>query len=165
MITLPSGLYFIDGADLALTYNIFVEDGSADFLKYPARKQTIEHDWKDSNGIDVDLSRIFLKERTGTLNVVIVTETEADYFTKHTAFITQLAQPGLRRLQVTAHGQRSYYLCYQDCTAYKQIIPLKGSDMEGMIVHRFSIQLMEPEPKLDASDVFIVDENGRFLIT
>jgi hypothetical protein len=163
MINIPNGKYFLDGIDLA-TFAMIVEDGSADFLRFAPRKQSIQHDWGDANGIDVDLSRVFFKERTGTLNCAIITDTEEDFWNKHDAFITQFTQPGLHRLQITSHGQRSYFVCYQDCTTYKQVEPLTGSVLDGLIAHRFSIQIMEPQPQINNKNIFLVDHNGKFII-
>jgi hypothetical protein len=163
MITIPSGLYFLDSIDFA-QFSMIVEDGSADFLKFAPRKASIQHDWGDANGVDIDLSRIFLKERSGTLNCAIITDTEDDFWLKHTAFITQFTQPGLHRLQITAHSQRSYFVCYQDCTNYRQIRALKGSTLEGQVAHKFALQILEPQPRIDNQNIFLVDHNGKFII-
>jgi hypothetical protein len=160
-----SGFYFIDGIDLWTAFGLMIEEGSADFLRYPPKKVSIEHDWMDSNGIDVDLSRVFFGPREGVLNCAIFAESEDDFWTKHNQFIATMTQPNLRRLSIKAHGERSYNVYYKECNNYKQIKALKGLDTAYKIVGRFSLVIVEPEPTIDASNVFIVDEDGRFLIT
>jgi hypothetical protein len=163
-MNIPSGLYYMDGVDLGTNFSMIIEDGSADFLRFAPKKESITHDWGDANGIDVDLSRVFFKERSGTLNCAIITTSEVDFWPKYRAFISLLTQPGLRRLQLTAHGQQSYYIYYQECTSYKQVKSLKGDSANPLIAHKFSILVVEPNPKIDASNKFIVTANGKFLI-
>ena len=160
-----SGYYFIDGIDLWTAFNLFIEKGSADLLQYAPKKDSITHDWQDSNGIDVDLSRIFLKERQIILNCAIITESESDFMAKHDSFLATMLQPGTRRLTVTAHGERSYNVFYKECNGYTQVSSLKGMEDEHLVAMRFSLVLIEPEPEVDSSLVFIVDEDGRFLVT
>jgi hypothetical protein len=161
----PSGLSFIDGADLWTVYGMFIEKGTADFLRYAPKKDSITHDWMDANGIDVDLSRIFFSQREVNLSCAIITSDEDEFWAKHKAFVALMTQPGLRRLEITSHGQRSYFVYYKECNNYSQAIPLRGSTDPGMIAHKFNIVIVEPSPSTDNGDVFIVDEDGRFLIT
>ncbi len=81
-----SGYYFIDGVDVWANYALVIQKGSADFLRYPAKKESITHDWPDRNGLDVDLSKIYFKEKTGTLECMIITYTEAEFWLKHNLF-------------------------------------------------------------------------------
>ncbi len=159
-----SGNWFIDGIDLFTTFNVFIEEGSADFLKFPPKKESIEHDWQDANGIEVDLSQIFFGPREGTLNLAIIATSQADFFAKQSAFISHFTQPGKRRFTLTSHGERSYYIHYQECNNYKAVKPLTGEE-SGLFAYRFSMVIREPEPKIDPSDIFLIDEEGRFLIT
>lgn len=159
-----SGNWYIDGVDLFTVFNLFIEDGSADFLKFPPKKQSIEHDWQDANGRDVDLSRVFFDQREGVLNMAIIATDKEDFFTKQQLFISQMMQPGLRRLTLSSHGERSYYIYYQECNNYRPVKPLKGPDT-GLYAYRFSMVVVEPEPQIDASHQFLVDEEGHFIIT
>jgi hypothetical protein len=160
-----SGRYFLDGNDLWLTFGVFIEEGSADFLRHPPKKTSIEHDWQDSNGVEVDLSRVFFDKREGVLNLAIITNSEADFWTKHENFISQWAQPGLHRLSFKSHGERSYYVYYKECNNYKSAKALTGDGNSGLIAYRFSMVIVEPEPQIDASHVFLITEDEYFLIT
>lgn len=164
MATNLSGRWYIDGVDLYTTFGMFIEEGSAVFLRYPPKKTSIEHDWQDSNGREVDLSQVFFDQREGTIQVGILGTNRDDYFNKHDQFISHLTQPGLRRLTLSSHGERSYFVYYKECNNYTQVKALTGA-LEGKYAMRFSIVLVEPEPVVDSSHVFLVDEDGRFLIT
>lgn len=159
-----SGRWFIDGIDLYTAFGIFIEEGSADLLKYAPKKESIEHDWKDANGREVDLSRIFFDQREVVLNMAIICTSAEDFWTKYQQFISQMIQPGLRRLTLASHGERSYYVYYKECNNYRAVKALTGED-SGMFAHRFSLVIVEPEPQVDASHQFLVDEEGHYIIT
>lgn len=159
-----SGKWFIDGIDLYTTFNLFIEDGSADFLKFPPKKSGIEHDWQDANGREHDLSRVFFDQREGVLNMAIIATDSEDFFAKQALFLSQMIQPGTRRLVLSSHGERSYYVFYKECNNYRPVKPLTGADT-GLFAYRFSMVIVEPEPQIDASHRFLVDEEGHFIIT
>lgn len=161
------GLWRIDGIDLWTTYGIALSTGSADFLKYPPKKESTTHDWKDSHGIDVDLQRIFLGPNEGVLNFYIFANSTQEYFDKHDAFINLWIKPGTRRLEIAAHNDRSYFIYYKETNNYDQVKNLKPGDpmAEYKIVHKFSMVVVEPEPKLYPGNVYIVTEDGKFLIS
>lgn len=162
---MQNSLWFIDGVDLWTTFSMILEDGSADFLRYAPKKPSLEHDWADANGIDVDLSRIFLAKREGVLRLAILVNSEEEFWAKHDGFIVMMTQPGLRRFELTSHGNRSYYIYYQETSNYDPVKSLKGSSTAYKIAYRFSIVVVEPEPRINASNIFIITDDGRFLIT
>jgi len=152
----------MDGKDLWTAYNVFVEAGSDDFLKYAAKKESITHDWMDSNGLDVDLSRYFLQSRQIALRCAIIAESTDEFFQKYHGFIADLIQPGPRRITIAEFGERSYYVYYRDCTLFDRFTRLKDVDK---IACKFTLNLIETEPQVDSSLIYIVDEDGRFLVT
>lgn len=160
-----SGRWYIDGIDLYTTFSMVMEEGSADFLKHPPKKQSIEHDWQDSHGIDVDLSRMFFQKREGVLRMCIIATSEADFWLKNDAFISLLMQPGLRRLEMLSHNNRSYFIYYQEVNNYSQLAPVTGAGGNYQIVHRFSLVVVEPSPTLYPNNVFLVTEDGKFIIS
>ena len=164
-----SGYAWIDGIDLWTAFGLFIEKGSADFLRHPPKKDSITHDWMDSHGIDVDLSRYFFKERQGALNMGMIADSEEQFWEKHQSFIATLTQPGTRRLTLKAHGERSYFVFYKECNNWTQVKPLKGVDEQifgpNKVGAKFSLVVIEPNPQIDASLVYLVDEEGRFIVT
>lgn len=159
-----SGYNYIDGKDIGTAYNIFVESGSDDFLKYPGKKESITHDWMDSNGIDVDLSRYFLEPRDITLRCAIVVDSPDHFWQKYNGFIADLTQPGTRRWEVTEFGNRSFYVHYKSCGDFTKFTRLKDG-VATKVACKFTLVLVEPVPELDAGNIFIVDEDNRFLVT
>lgn len=158
----PYNRYFIDGIDFWGNFHVVVEKGSDGFLRYPPKKDSITRDWSDSNGLEVDVSRIFTGPRDVTLECGIIADDEADFWEKYNAFIAQWVLPGLHRIEVAEFGGRSFYCFYKECNSFSRVTPIKGT---GKVGCKFSITMTEPNPSLDASNVHIVDEDGRFLIT
>ena len=157
----PSGKYFIDGTDIGVAYGMVVESGGDSLLIFPERKEPVSHDWGDTNGIDVDLSRVFFKARDFTLNMAILGDGATDFNSKYNAFITLLAQPGPRRLSI-AEFNRSYFIYYRKCSAFKRYSNLAGS---GVVACKFSIDCTEIAPSINNQDLYVSDEDGRFIIS
>lgn len=161
-----NGYWFIDGIDIWSAFSMVLEEGSADFLKFPPRKASTEHDWKDSNGVQVDLSRFFFQKREGVLNFLMFAETEAEFWQKYESFIATMTQPGLRRLELKSHNNRSYYIHYQETNNWSQIKNLKGEWADTYkIIQKFSMVVVEPEPQVDSSNVYLVTEDNKFIIS
>lgn len=160
MADLP-GYWFLDGMDLWNSFGMLIESGTDDFLKFPEKKESITHDWQDADGEDVDLSRYFFKDRDITLKMAIIADSPEDFWAKRNAFLAQWAQPGTHRLTITEFGQ-SFYVYYKICSSFSRFTRIKDTDM---IACKFTIVINEPAPTFDNNDVFIVDEDGRFLVT
>lgn len=164
-----SGYYWIDGIDLWIAFGMIIEKGSTEFLLLPKKKDSITHDWKDTHGIDTDLSKIVLDQREGTLQMAIIADSEEDFWIKHDSFIATLMKPGTRRLQIKAHQNRSYYIYYKSPGNYTQIKKLTGKDEDffgpNKVMAKFSINVIEPGPQVNNSLVYIVDSAGRFIVT
>ena len=159
-----SGYYQIDGADIWNAFNLVVESGSDDFLKFAQKKESITHDWKDTNGIDVDLSNPLLNAREIQLRCAIIAASTAEFWTKYNSLISAMMQPGTRRIQVLEFGERSFFCHYKECISFDRFTRVKEG-VATKVACKFTIVFRELNPQLDASDVFIVDEDGRFLIT
>lgn len=158
-----SGYYQMDGKDLWTAYSLVVESGSDDFLKYAPRKESITHDWQDSNGIDVDTSRPFVGPREISLRCAIITTTTADFWQKHNGLMADFMQPGKRRITVVEFGNQSFYCIYKDCNDYSRFTRVKEGTTTK-IACKFTLNITEVEPFLDNNHIFIVDEDGRFLV-
>lgn len=160
-----SGKWYLDGIDLWLNFGLIIEKGSADLLALPPKKESITHDWKDANGIDVDLTNFFFAEREIPLQCGILAASEEQYWQKKEAFFSQITQPGLHRLEIKAHGERSYYIFYKETNNYSQVTTLRNLPDDRKIAHKFTVVVVEPEPQLFNDSVFIIDEDGRYLVT
>lgn len=152
--------YFLDGADLWLYYKVGIESGSDDFLKMPKRKDSIMHNWQDENGIDVDLSRVFLEPKEIELKCHIIADSEADFWDNYNRLLTKLTQPGVRRLTIAEFG-RDFYVYYKECNIYTRFTRLLQSQK---VACKFNLKITEKNPAM-TTQTFIVDEENRFLIT
>lgn len=158
---IQSNRYYIDGADMWETYRVGVESGSDDFLKMPRRKESISHDWKDENGLDVDLTRVFLEAKTIELKCHILAESEAQFWLYYEAFLYKLTRPGLRRITVTELG-KDFYVYYDDCTIYQRFTRIRGSNL---VACKFNLKLIEKLPTSGTAPTFLVSQNDLFIIT
>jgi hypothetical protein len=157
-----SGAYLIDGIDLWDNFGITLAKGSLDdFLKLPKRKESIQHNWMDEDGLDVDLSRNFYEAREINLRCYIIADTEALFWIHYNQFLSLLKKPGLRRFNVIVFGL-NYYVFYKDCTIYDKLTPFKQT---GKLFCSFNLQLVESVPGLNDTETFLVDTDDRFIIT
>lgn len=152
--------YYLDGADLWLYYKVGVESGSDDLLKMPKRKESITHNWLDENGIDVDLSRVFVEAKDIELKCHIIADSEADFWENYNRLQTTLKKPGLRRLTITEFG-RDFFVYYKECNIYTRFTRIKSVNK---VACKFSLKLTETVPQL-TEQTFIVDESTQFIIT
>lgn len=158
---IAAGRFFIDGNDLWTNFGIVARSGSTDgFLKQPKKKESLTHDWQDTNGIDVDLSKIYLDKRDIPLKLAMVANTEEDFWRQHTQFFAMWTQPGLRRLTVR-ELDRDFYVYYNDTTDYSKLKNLKAI---GKLFFLFTLVITEPKPSINEV-FFLADEDGVFIIT
>ncbi|MBC9913190.1 hypothetical protein [Chitinophaga varians] len=160
----PTGQYFIDGMDLWVVFSIIVAAGSDDLLKLPARKDSISHDWLDENGTDVDLSRVFFESREINLECGMIANDEADFHNKFTAFKAVIAQPQLRRLE-SSELSSSFFVYYKDCSSFVRATRIKAGPNAGKVAAKFTLVLVEKSPTIDSSNVFMITDDNRLMIT
>lgn len=160
----PVGQYYMDGADLWLVYGVTIRAGSDDLMKFPERKDSISHDWEDENGIDIDLSRVFLQSREATFQCNIIANNEQDFWQKYNSFLAMLVQPNLRRLEISELSA-SYFVYYKQCPSFTRFTRIKAGPHSGKVAAQFTITLVEQSPNIDASNRYVIDEQNRFIIT
>jgi hypothetical protein len=156
-----SGKMFIDGIDL-WNYGCFVEKGGFDdFLKYAPKKEGIEHDWLDANGKEVDLSKVFLKEREISIPCVLIADSETDFWLKYSALIAHLTKPLQRRITVTQYDNQQYFVYYSQTTNFHRLTVIKNTTK---VCCRFTLQFIENEPKINNAITFLVSQPGTFIV-
>lgn len=161
---MSAGNYYINGKDFFTTFGIVVESGSDDFLKYPAAKETLKHDYGDANGVDVDLSRKYFSEKLCTLSCAFIAVDEASYWEKYGRFFAEISQPGTLRITIAAFN-RSFNCYYKEMTTIKRLTKLKVGQLAGMFAAKFDITFVDIEPRTEYKTVAIIDETGRFITT
>jgi hypothetical protein len=157
----PTGQYYIDAIDLYNTYGVTIKAGSNDLLRFPKRKDSISHNWPDQNGIDIDLKRVFFEPREVVLECVMYTNGEQDFTNKYMAFLSHLARPGTRRIEISEVG-KSFHVYYKDCTNFVRHTRIKTVTK---VVCEFSLVLVEVSPEIDASNVYLITDDNLFLIS
>ncbi len=158
----PAGQYYLNGKDLWVLFGVAIKrNGTEDFLKYPDAKETIEHDWMDSNGLDVDLSRVFLKSKDITIPFFLAANSEDDWWKKYNAFFAEWTIPGPKRFEVTEFS-RSFFVKYNSCSALTRFTRIKQTNK---VFVEFTISITDIEPRLDNTHTFLVDDDDRFIIT
>lgn len=162
-----TGYFFLDGTDLYLNFGLIIEMGEAEFLRYPPVKDSLEHDWIDDDGVEIDLSRNYFQKRECTLQCAILAPDEATFHMRRDAFIAQIIRPGEHRLEFKTHPGRQYFVTYRRTENWQQTVPLTGSAFDGLMGQKFSLVLLEPNPARSySSDVQIAlgDDEGRAII-
>lgn len=158
----PYKQYYINGKDLFLIFGIYILRGSTDdFLRYPDKKDSIEHDWQDSNGLDVDLSRVFLKSKQIDLKCLLVTDFSDDFWRKYDRFLAELTTPGLKRFTVSEF-ERDFFIYYKACSTPKRYTRIKETDK---IIYEFTLSVIEQEPKFNSNSVYLITEDNLFIVT
>ncbi len=152
----------MDGKDLWTAYNVFVESGADGFLRAPERKPGITRDWGDSNGVDEDTTRVFLKDREIPLECAIIVETEVEFWLKYNGFLADLVQPGQRRWEVGVYKNQSFFVTYLKMDSMKIFTKWKNT---GLIAGKFQLTLHEPAPRIGEGNIYLADEDGRLIIT
>ena len=158
----PENMYLIDGFDLWRTFGITIEKGGLDdLLKLPKRKQSIQHNWQDENGLDVDLSRTFLEAKDSVLKCIIIADNETDFWLHYNQFLSLLIKPGTRRFTVNVFNM-NYYIYYKDCTIYQKLTAFKQT---GKLICKFNLTISETVPGFQNIPTFLTDESNNFIIT
>lgn len=156
-----SGKYYLDSIDVWNAYGLIVSSGIDDFLKFPERKESITHDWLDRDGIDVDLTETFLKEKDISLDIAIIADNETDFWDKYEKLLNHLRRPGARRIEVTQLS-RSFFVFYKNCSSFTALTKIRN---ENKIACKFTLVLTENEPSINSTNVYLTDEEGRFIVT
>lgn len=158
----PANMYLMDGFDLWNSFGITIEKGGLDdLLKLPKRKQSIQHDWLDEDGLDIDLTRTFLEAKESVLKCFIIADTEAEFWTHYNQFLSLLVKPGTRRFTVNVFNM-DYYIYYKDCTIYQKLTAFKQT---GKLICKFNLTIAERVPGFQNLPTFLVNETGQFIIT
>lgn len=155
------GKYFIDSIDIWEAFGLVVSAGIDEFLKIPERKDSITHDWLDRDGIDVDLTNNFFKEKDINLSVAMIASNEADFWDKYEKLLNQLKKPGTRRIDVTALS-RYFFTFYKSCSNFSALTRIQNN---SLVACKFNLLFTENEPTINNTNEYIVDEEGRFIIT
>lgn len=82
------GSVIINGTDIADLGAFILRGGDYDFLTFPERKAPAQNNWYEYDGLDVDLSEIYFKERTLAVQFYISNENGFSYEFNLNSFYT-----------------------------------------------------------------------------
>lgn len=151
--------YLINGSDLKTIYGIDITNAISPFFAFPDRKASVQNDFPDENGLDIDLTVPTFSARTFTFNCVCSGSNMDDLKSKYFGLFTLLKIQGSYSVY-SDWVNMSVYAYYQ-----KQAnlgIPYKNS--EGGISIKFDLTFGETDPFINIPNVFLVDDQNRFLV-
>lgn len=137
---------------------------SEDFLPFPKRKESLKHDFPDTNGLDIDLAQPTFAAREFKLKCVLeaVGDNEelakANFWNLWNGLFTEVSAVGVHELYLGAIS-RTFYVYY-----INQQSVSKMSFENGRIVVSFEIVFGETDPYANIQKVYLVDHNDKFLI-
>lgn len=132
------GSVIINGVDIADFGAFILREGDYDFLPFPDRKEPTQNNWFEFDGLDVDLSEVYFKERTVAINFYISAGTARDYEYNLSAFY-RLITGGYITLY-SREFARTFSLRYLSCTEYNHKGGMyKQGDKRGWLKVDFSL--------------------------
>jgi hypothetical protein len=152
--------YTINSVDLKTTYGIDIKNGVNAFLAMPDRKASVQHDFPEENGIDIDLTEPTFSARTFTFNCIQSSSTVADLQTKYWALFNLLKIAG------------SYAIYNDFLAATLQVYYQKQANLsniqknsQGGYSITYDLIFGESDPfAQNIPNVFLVDDQNRFLV-
>lgn len=136
-------LYTINGNDMLATYGAVITDKPTDPIKPPDRKPSLQNDYADSNGIEIDLSLPTFAERTIDLSVMIQAPDIATFKTYFNALMTVFSTAGTFALECTAMA-KTFDIFYSKTTSVTRYGSLNG----GTITVVYDLEFIEPVPTI-----------------
>jgi hypothetical protein len=146
---MTTGGCIIDGIDVG-KLGIFIERaGDGDFLLFPARREPRYNEWQEADGMDVDLTEIYFKEKT--LSVTFVAQPTAGRLLEDSiySFFDIITGPSEHSIYLRDF-LRTFRLRYLDCPEMKQ---RGGIVKAGSRTARFTVRFQQDDP------LQIFDEN------
>ncbi|GAB6010238.1 hypothetical protein [Dysgonomonas reticulitermitis] len=116
---MKKGSCIIDGIDIADFGMFILKGGDYDLLPFPERIEPTQNDWYEEDGIDVDLTEVFFKQRDVTLNFYLSAETSDDFIDNLDNFHRLISKPKPRKLYIREFG-KEFTLRYVSCPSYTQ---------------------------------------------
>lgn len=111
------GSCIIDGFDIDDLGGFILRGGDYDFLSFPERRDPLSENWFEYDGVDVDLSEIFFKEKSLTVKFHIKGETSDEFIYRLNNFYKRVSAPGYRILY-SREFDRTFRLRFVSCPEY-----------------------------------------------
>lgn len=100
-----SNIVKIDGTDLATLGMFILKGGDYDLLSFPERKKPAQNDWFEHDGLDVDLSEVFFKEKTVMIKYCLIANNATELQQRLNGFENLHFKAGYRQLYIQAFNR------------------------------------------------------------
>lgn len=114
------------------TYGLIIQTGTAKFLEYPERKEPLQNDWLDQNGVEYHLDHVFFRDKEVTLQCAFMAPNDTVFWNNYNAFFTEISKPGYQKLYIIDHA-KSYDIFYKK-TANFEKLRKRLKDVENVFV-------------------------------
>ncbi|MEN9919688.1 MAG: hypothetical protein RL662_2124 [Bacteroidota bacterium] len=132
------GSVIINGVDIADFGAFILRGGDYDFLPFPDRREPKQNNWYEYDGVDVDLTEVYFKERTLSVHFYISASNSVEYEFNLNSFYT-LITGGYIELYMREFAH-TFKLRYLSCTEYNHKGGLyKAGDKRGAFAVDFSM--------------------------
>jgi hypothetical protein len=149
-----TGHLAIDGRDAWGDLGFAVRKGSMEsWLLFPEAKEPFSHDWKDENGIEVDLGHVYLKEKKVSLKAYFINDSEVGFWGRYKALLELLTSPGLRTVYYR-ELDKEFGVYYTRSSEPKCVGRLKNT---GTIVFETTLHFVMPDPSAMAERLVAPD--------
>lgn len=151
--------YKINGSDLEVIYGIKITNAVVPFMAFPDRKASVQHDFPEVDGIDIDLAQPTFSARTFTFNCLQSADTMAELKNAYFALFNLLKIQGTYSI-FCDFVNMSIFAFYQKQANLSA--PFENSD--GGISIRYDLTFGETNPFANIPNVFLIDDQNRFLV-
>lgn len=151
--------YDINGQDVS-AYGVTIINGFTELFRMPDRKDSLKNDWWDEDGLEVDLTEPHFKARQFRLDCVITGDNFDDLKTKYWAFFTLISTADT--IQIYNYEYDMVIGCYY--VSQDQLTPIMKTGGNGKPAAKFTVVFSEVSPDQNISPVFLIDDEGTFLI-
>jgi len=111
------GSIIIDGIDID-NFGVFIlKGGDNDFLSFPERKEPAQYNWHESDGLDIDLTEVYFKEKKVDVDFYIRASSGPEFKNRLTDFYKLLKSPGYRSIY-SREFDRTFSLRYISSSEY-----------------------------------------------
>lgn len=150
--------YFLNGVDIEATYGCVITNGMDMFFQLPGRKDSVDNDFEDEDGEDIDLTAPKFKARPFGFNCTIDSTGPSDFKTKFFGMFAILKQQDTYTLY-NDFFDMTLNLYYID-----QTNPSGMYKTEKGIAMSFTLNFGETDPFGNMPIVELIDDLGNVLV-
>jgi|SRR6185437_7981526 len=150
----------LNGHDLKETYGLVISNGTSQFLQFPARKDSVNHDWPEEQGLDIDLGNPKFKAREFTLTCAIIADNQDDFKSRYNGLFTELSGLDTHALYL-GELDETYQVYYKNQVNLTKLSKINNTVKVGV---KFDLVFGETNPDDNMSAVFLVDDNGAYIV-